>query len=170
MVIAFSPQVLEAPLLFYWKEAMSTSRSATSHCQRILVEQGGWAFWERAPVSEAPTPDGTSGYSIWVVKRIRKISDSPTNPDSEGSEELDVEEVEMINLLVGHPSSSSPTQPPCKKFHSNLISSTPSNFQPVLSSLPYSVPPPSPKPSTSRPILASPALTSHQLQRVSSTS
>ncbi|MBW0590424.1 hypothetical protein O181_130139, partial [Austropuccinia psidii MF-1] len=64
MVIALSPQVLEGPLLFYWKEAMSTSRSATFHCQRILVEQEGWAFWERDPVSEAPTPDGTSGYSI----------------------------------------------------------------------------------------------------------
>ncbi|MBW0525408.1 hypothetical protein O181_065123 [Austropuccinia psidii MF-1] len=86
-----------------------------------------------------------------VVKRIREISDSPTNPDSEGSEE-----VEVIHPLVGHPSSSSPTQPPDKEFHSNIIPGTPRNFQYVLCSLPSSVHTPSPRPSTTRPILASP--------------
>ncbi|MBW0542365.1 hypothetical protein O181_082080 [Austropuccinia psidii MF-1] len=78
---------------------------------------------------------------------------------------------------------SSATKPPAKKFHSHLIPSTPRNFQHVHSSVPSSVPPPSPKYSTSRPILAlpmqpstiphprlSPVLASHQLQPVASTS
>ncbi|MBW0482869.1 hypothetical protein O181_022584 [Austropuccinia psidii MF-1] len=54
----------------------------------------------------------------------------------------------LIHLLA--------TQPPVKKFHSHLIPSTPKNFQPVLSSLPSSIPPPSPKSSTFSPSLASP--------------
>ncbi|MBW0517159.1 hypothetical protein O181_056874 [Austropuccinia psidii MF-1] len=89
-----------------------------------------------------------------VMKRIRKISDSPTGPDSEGNDELDGEEVELIILLVSHSSSFSTTKPPVKKFHSHIISSTSKNFQPVLSSLPSSIPPPFPKPSTLRPALS----------------
>ncbi|MBW0501639.1 hypothetical protein O181_041354 [Austropuccinia psidii MF-1] len=162
----------------------------------IIVEQEGWAFWERFPVPEAPTSDGTSGYASltgsrkrevarWtnvggpiptggrpiysssqvpisrinnqgVVKIKRKIADSPTNPNAEGSDELDGEEVEFIHPLVGHSSSSSPTQPPYKEFYSSFIPSTPRNFQPVLYSLPSFIPPPSPEPSTYRPVLASP--------------
>ncbi|MBW0466318.1 hypothetical protein O181_006033 [Austropuccinia psidii MF-1] len=146
--------------------------------------------------SEAPTPEGNSGYSNFpgsrkrdvkrwtsvggpiptggrltysssevpisrinyqgVVKRIRRISDSPTNPDSEGSDE-----VEVINPLVGHSSRISPTKTPAKRLHSQIIPSTPRNFQPVLSS----VPPPSPKSSTSRPLLASPMKPSFISQR-----
>ncbi|MBW0466750.1 hypothetical protein O181_006465 [Austropuccinia psidii MF-1] len=118
-----------------------------------------------------------------VVKRIRDISDSQTNPDSEGSDELDGKDVEVINPLASHSSGSSPTKPPSKKFHSHLISSTLRNFQPVLSSVSYSVPPPSPKSFTYTPILASPikqspilhprpspVLTSNQLQPVARTS
>ncbi|MBW0486165.1 hypothetical protein O181_025880 [Austropuccinia psidii MF-1] len=118
-----------------------------------------------------------------VVKRIRKISDSPTNPYAKGSDELDGEELEVINPLVGNSSSSSPTQLPAKQFHSHLIPSTPGSFQPVLSSLLSSSPPSSPKPSISRTVLASPMKpstipkprpsenpTSLQLQPVASTS
>ncbi|MBW0490520.1 hypothetical protein O181_030235 [Austropuccinia psidii MF-1] len=90
---------------------------------------------------------------------------------------------EVINQLVGHSSISSSTQHPATKFHSNLIPSTPRNFQPVLSSAPSSVPPFSPKSSITRAILASPikpspipqprqsqVLTSHQTQPVARTS
>ncbi|MBW0553845.1 hypothetical protein O181_093560 [Austropuccinia psidii MF-1] len=41
-----------------------------------------------------------------VVKRIRRISDSPPDPDAEGSDELDDDEVEVVPHLVGHQSSS----------------------------------------------------------------
>ncbi|MBW0474951.1 hypothetical protein O181_014666 [Austropuccinia psidii MF-1] len=89
-----------------------------------------------------------------VVKRIR-ILDSPTNPDAEGSAELDGEEVEVVNKLIGHLSSTFPTKPPAKKLHSKVILSIPRNFQPVLPTVPSSIPPPSPNPSTYRAALAS---------------
>ncbi|MBW0593525.1 hypothetical protein O181_133240 [Austropuccinia psidii MF-1] len=38
-----------------------------------------------------------------VVKWIRVISDSPTCPDAEGSDELDGEEVQLVNPTIGHP-------------------------------------------------------------------
>ncbi|MBW0462857.1 hypothetical protein O181_002572 [Austropuccinia psidii MF-1] len=100
-------------------------------------------FGREFPVSEAPTPDETSGYSSltgcrrqklerWtntggpipvggrpiyssseiplsriyeqgVVKWIRRIANSPTDPDSERSVELDGEEVQIVNPPVGHP-------------------------------------------------------------------
>ncbi|MBW0542959.1 hypothetical protein O181_082674 [Austropuccinia psidii MF-1] len=91
-----------------------------------------------------------------VVKRIRKISDSPTDPNAEGSDEFDGEEVEVINPLVSQSSRSSPTQRPFKKFHSHIIPSTPENLQPVLSLLPSSISHSSPNLSTARPSLVSP--------------
>ncbi|MBW0521044.1 hypothetical protein O181_060759 [Austropuccinia psidii MF-1] len=50
-----------------------------------------------------------------VVKRIRRIGDSPPDPYSEGSDELDVEEVEVVDNPVGHQSRTSPSQPPAQK-------------------------------------------------------
>ncbi|MBW0490887.1 hypothetical protein O181_030602 [Austropuccinia psidii MF-1] len=161
-----------------------------STIKRYLWRKKDGPFGKEFPVYEAPNPDGTSGYSSsevsisrintqGVIKRIRKIYDSSTHPDAERSDECYGEEVEVINSLVGHFSSSSHTQPPEKKLHSQLIPNTPRNFQPFLFPVPSSVPHPSPKSSTSRPILASkmnsspitqprssPVLTSHQLQTV----
>ncbi|MBW0567040.1 hypothetical protein O181_106755 [Austropuccinia psidii MF-1] len=51
-----------------------------------------------------------------VVKRIRRIADSPTDPDAERSDELDGEEVEVVPHLVVHPSSNSSAQPLANKF------------------------------------------------------
>ncbi|MBW0468422.1 hypothetical protein O181_008137 [Austropuccinia psidii MF-1] len=134
-------------------------------------------FGKEFPVSEAPTPDSTLGYSNLtgskkrevarsevpiprintegVLKIIRKISNSPTNPDSEGSDELDGESFEVVLNPSGHQSSTSPSQPPAKRFQSQIIPSIPRNFQPVLSTIPSFIPPPSPIPSTARPALVS---------------
>ncbi|MBW0574246.1 hypothetical protein O181_113961 [Austropuccinia psidii MF-1] len=51
-----------------------------------------------------------------VVKRIRRIADSPTDPDAEGSDELDGEEVLVVPHSVGHPSSNSSAQPLANRF------------------------------------------------------
>ncbi|MBW0581671.1 hypothetical protein O181_121386 [Austropuccinia psidii MF-1] len=64
--------------------------------------------------------------------------------------------IKVVNKVAGHPSGTSATQLPAKKFHSQVAPSTPRNFQPILSTVPYSIPPPSPNTSTSRPVLASP--------------
>ncbi|MBW0544839.1 hypothetical protein O181_084554 [Austropuccinia psidii MF-1] len=118
-----------------------------------------------------------------VVKRIRRISDSPTDSDAEGSDELDGEEVEVVPHLIGHPSSNSSAHPLAHRFQSQVIPSTPRTFQPVLSSIPTTIPPSSPSTSHARPALNpavrpspsqqprnSPITTSQQLQPVASAS
>ncbi|MBW0487822.1 hypothetical protein O181_027537 [Austropuccinia psidii MF-1] len=118
-----------------------------------------------------------------VVKIIRRISDSPTDPDAEGSDELHGEEVVVVPHSVGHPSSTSSSQPLANIFQSQVISSTPRTFQPVLASIPTTLHPDSPSPSHSRPALRqavrpspiqkprnSPITTSQQLQPMASSS
>ncbi|MBW0492638.1 hypothetical protein O181_032353 [Austropuccinia psidii MF-1] len=112
-----------------------------------------------------------------VVKRMRRIVDSPPDPDSEGSDELDGEEAEVVNNLVGQNSRTLPPQPPAKRFQSFLIPSTPQNFQPTLASIPTSLPHSSPSSYQTRPSMnpavspspikqsrASPIVTSKQPQ------
>ncbi|MBW0580362.1 hypothetical protein O181_120077, partial [Austropuccinia psidii MF-1] len=118
-----------------------------------------------------------------VVKRIRRISDSPADPDAEGSDELDGEEVVVVPHSVGHSSNNSSAQPLANRFQSQVIPSTPRTFQPVLSSIPTTIPPSSPSTSHARPALNpevrpspsqqprnSPITTSQQLQPVASSS
>ncbi|MBW0470434.1 hypothetical protein O181_010149 [Austropuccinia psidii MF-1] len=114
-----------------------------------------------------------------VVKRLRKIVDSPTNPNAEGSDELDGEEVEVVPNSVSQQSSTSNSQPASRQFQIQVIPSTPRNFQPVFST----IHPPSPIPSSARPALVSPMrqspipqprksqmVTSQKLQPVASSS
>ncbi|MBW0556876.1 hypothetical protein O181_096591 [Austropuccinia psidii MF-1] len=114
-----------------------------------------------------------------VVKRIRRITDSPTDPDAEGSDELDGEEVVVVSHSVDHQSRTSSSQPLANRLQSHVIPSTHRTFQPVLSS----IPPASPSPSHSRPALNqavrpspnqpprnSPITTSQQLQPMASCS
>ncbi|MBW0546252.1 hypothetical protein O181_085967 [Austropuccinia psidii MF-1] len=115
-----------------------------------------------------------------LVKRIRRISYSPRDPDSEGSDELDVEEVEVVSHLVGHQSSSSSSQPLANRFQIHVIPITPRTFRPTLATVPTSLPPSS---SHARPALTqavrpspiqqprnSPIISSHQLQPTASSS
>ncbi|MBW0560031.1 hypothetical protein O181_099746 [Austropuccinia psidii MF-1] len=110
------------------------------------------------------------------MKVIRRIANSPTDPDAEGRDELDGEEFEVVPHLVGHPSSNSSSQPLANRFQSQVIPSTPRTFQPVLASIPATIPP-SPSTSHARPALNpevrpspsqkprnSPITTSQQLQ------
>ncbi|MBW0525024.1 hypothetical protein O181_064739 [Austropuccinia psidii MF-1] len=130
--------------------------------------------------SEVPTSRiNTEG----VVKRIRRIADSSTDPDAEGSDELDGEKVEVVLHLVGHPSSNSSAQPLSNRFQSQVVPSTPRTFQPALASIPTTITPSSPSTSHARPALNqavrpspsqqsrnSPITTSRQLQPVASSS
>ncbi|MBW0527642.1 hypothetical protein O181_067357 [Austropuccinia psidii MF-1] len=118
-----------------------------------------------------------------IMKRIRQISGSPPDPDAEGSDELDGEEVEVIPHSAGHPSNSSPSQPPAKRFQSQVIPSIPRNFQPTLAKIPNFIPPASPHSSHTKPAFHtalrqspiqksrnSPIVNSQQIQPVASTS
>ncbi|MBW0557434.1 hypothetical protein O181_097149 [Austropuccinia psidii MF-1] len=170
---------------------------------RYLWNRKDGPFGKEFSVSEAPTPDGTSVFSQFggrpiysssevpisrinaegVVKRIRRIADSPTDPDAEGSDELDGEEVVVVPHSAGHSSSNYSAQPLANRFQSQVIPSTPRTFQPVLSSIPTTILPSSPSNSHSRPALnpavrpspsqqprSSPITTSQQLQPVASSS
>ncbi|MBW0470375.1 hypothetical protein O181_010090 [Austropuccinia psidii MF-1] len=97
-----------------------------------------------------------------VVKRIRQIANSPPDPDAEGSDELDGEEVEVVHNSIGHQSSTSPSHPPAKRLQSHIIPSTPRTFHPTT------LPPerPSPVPQSRN----FPIVTSQQLQPVASSS
>ncbi|MBW0577085.1 hypothetical protein O181_116800, partial [Austropuccinia psidii MF-1] len=135
--------------------------------------------------SEIPISRTNTDGVVKVVKKLRRIVDSPTDPDAEGSDELDGEEVEVVPHSVGHPSSNSSSQPLANtRFQSQIIPSTPRTFQPMLASIPTTLPPPSPTTShTTRPALNpavrpspvqqprnSPITTSCQLQPVASSS
>ncbi|MBW0471044.1 hypothetical protein O181_010759 [Austropuccinia psidii MF-1] len=95
-----------------------------------------------------------------VVKRLRIIANSPTYLNAEGSDELDGEEVEVVPNSIGHQSSASPLKPSSRSFQIQVIPATPRSFEPILSTIPFSIPPPSPNPSTSRPALVSPVMPS----------
>ncbi|MBW0497870.1 hypothetical protein O181_037585 [Austropuccinia psidii MF-1] len=88
-----------------------------------------------------------------------------------------------ITPLATNPVSDSPSQPDSRGFQSQIILTTPINLQPILFSIPSSIPPPSPNTSTSVPALVSPVrnspipqtrnspmVTSQQLQPVASSS
>ncbi|MBW0489679.1 hypothetical protein O181_029394 [Austropuccinia psidii MF-1] len=118
-----------------------------------------------------------------VVKRIRRISDSPTDPDAESSDELDVEEAIVVPHSVGHQSSTSSSQPLANRLKSQATPSTPRTLQPVLASIPTTLPPDSPSLSHAKPALNqavrpkpiqkprnSPIATSQKLQPMASSS
>ncbi|MBW0537791.1 hypothetical protein O181_077506 [Austropuccinia psidii MF-1] len=118
-----------------------------------------------------------------IVKRIRQIANSLPDLDAEGSDEFDSEEVEVVPNSAGHPSNTSPSHPPAKRFQIQVIPSTPRTFQTTLATIPTSIPPASPHSSHTRPALNpeirtspiqksrnSPIVTSQQLQPVASTS
>ncbi|MBW0592718.1 hypothetical protein O181_132433 [Austropuccinia psidii MF-1] len=78
--------------------------------------------------SEVPISRTNTDGVVKVVRKIRRIADSPSDPDAEGSDELYGEEVEVVPHSVGHPSSNSSAQPLANRFQSQVISSTPSTF------------------------------------------
>ncbi|MBW0513318.1 hypothetical protein O181_053033 [Austropuccinia psidii MF-1] len=123
------------------------------------------------------------GNAEGMVKQIIKVADSPPDLNAQGSDELDGEESEVVPKSACHPSNTSPSQPPAKRFQSHIIPSTLRNSKTTLATLPTSIPPASPDSSHTRPALNSvvrpspiqrprnsPIVTSQQLQPVASTS
>ncbi|MBW0530019.1 hypothetical protein O181_069734 [Austropuccinia psidii MF-1] len=219
----YNPQSSKCHYCFIGKKPCHCTGVPSSNVRTYLWSRKDGPFLKDFPVSEAPTPDGNSGFSQltgskqrdvarWtnaggpipvggrpiysssevpisrintegVVKGIRRIAYSPTDPDAEGSDELDGEEVEVVPHSVGHQSSTSSTQPLANRFQSQVIPSTPRTFQPALASIPTTIPPSAPSTSHARPALNpavrpspsqkprnSPITTSQQLQPVASSS
>ncbi|MBW0581136.1 hypothetical protein O181_120851 [Austropuccinia psidii MF-1] len=117
--------------------------------ERYIWRKKDGPFGKEFPVSEDPTPDVT-GFRKREPERWTNVEGPIPTCYAEWRDKSDGEEDQVIDTLVGHYSSSSPTQPPSKKFHSQLILRTVRSFQPVLSSVPSSVTPHSPKSFTAR--------------------
>ncbi|MBW0510852.1 hypothetical protein O181_050567 [Austropuccinia psidii MF-1] len=188
----FSPKTSKFHFCFVGKKPCPCPGSMASNLRRYLWSKKDGPFGKEFPVSEGPTPEATSGYSDFpisrintagLVKRIRRITNSPPDLDGEGSDEFDGEEVEVVNNPVGQESSTFPSQPPAKRFQSCLIPSTPRNLQPTLAAIPTSLPHSSPSSFRSRPAIntavrssliqqprASPIVTSQKLQHEASSS
>ncbi|MBW0540422.1 hypothetical protein O181_080137 [Austropuccinia psidii MF-1] len=199
----YNPQSLKCHYFFIGKKPCCRTGVPSFNVRRYLWSRKDGPFGKEFQVSEAPTPDQTSGFSQFggrpiysssevpisrintegVVKTIRRIADSPTDPDAEGSDEFDGEEFEVVPHLVGHPSSTSSAQPLSNRFQSQVSSSTPRAFQPVLASIPTTIPPASTSTSHARPALnpavrplpsqqprSSTITTSQQLQPMASSS
>ncbi|MBW0565723.1 hypothetical protein O181_105438 [Austropuccinia psidii MF-1] len=192
----YNPQSSKCHVCFIGKKPCCHTGVPPFNFRRHLCSRKDGPFGKEFPVSEEPTPDGTSGFSqltgsrqrdvarwtsvggpipvggrpiysssevpisrtnaegvVKLVKRIRRIDDSATDPDSEGSDELYGEEVQVVPHSVGHPSSNASTKPLANRFQSQVIPSTPRTFQPILASIPTTIPPPSPSTSHARPAL-----------------
>ncbi|MBW0584122.1 hypothetical protein O181_123837 [Austropuccinia psidii MF-1] len=72
------------------------------------------------------------------------------------SSQFPISRINNVKKSIGQLPSSCPVQPPAKKYHSQVIPTTPRNFQLVLST----IPPPSPNTSIDRPSLDSPFMPS----------
>ncbi|MBW0478996.1 hypothetical protein O181_018711 [Austropuccinia psidii MF-1] len=81
---------------------------------------------------------------------MRRIANSPTNPNAEVSDKLDGEEVEVVPNSICHQSATSTSQPSSRIFQIEVIPSAPRSVQAVLPTIKSSIPPPSPNPSISR--------------------
>ncbi|MBW0553688.1 hypothetical protein O181_093403 [Austropuccinia psidii MF-1] len=165
------------PLLLYWEEALSLYLDCTSGQRDVArwTNVGGPIPIGGRPIySSSEVPDSRIN-AEGMVKQIIQIANSPPDPDAEGSDELDVEEFELVPNSAGHPFNTSPV----KRFQSHIISSTPRNFQPTLAT----IPPESSNTSHTRPALNpevrpspiqqlrnSPIVISQQLQPVGSIS
>ncbi|MBW0476194.1 hypothetical protein O181_015909 [Austropuccinia psidii MF-1] len=150
---------------YLWSKTYGPSRKELLVSEAPTPDVTGYKQREMARWTNAAGPIPVCGRPIYsssgvpisrintkgMVKRIRKISNSPPDPDAEGSEELDGENVEVVLNSVGNYFGTSPSQPACKRFQSQLVPSTPRNFQPVLST----IPPHSLSPSTAKTTLVS---------------
>ncbi|MBW0523820.1 hypothetical protein O181_063535 [Austropuccinia psidii MF-1] len=133
----YDPRSSKCHYCFIGKKPCCHTGKQASNVRGYLWTKKDGPFGKEFPVSEAPTLDGTSGYSAYA----------------EGSDEWDGEEAVVVPNSAGHPSNASCSQPPAKRFQSQIIPSTPINFQPTLATIPTAIPPASPHSSNTRPAL-----------------
>ncbi|MBW0501914.1 hypothetical protein O181_041629 [Austropuccinia psidii MF-1] len=173
----YNPRYLNCHYRFIGKKPCCRTGKQASKIRTYLWSKKDGPFGKQFPVSEAPTLDGTSGYSS-----SRGMWPGGLMLEGPFHDELDGEEVEVVPNSAGHPSNTSPSQPPSKRFQSQFIPSTLRTFQLTLSTIPTSILPALPNSSHTRPALNpavgpspfknarnAPIVTSQQLQPVAST-
>ncbi|MBW0532310.1 hypothetical protein O181_072025 [Austropuccinia psidii MF-1] len=132
----YNPWSSQCHHFFIGKKPCKCLGAPISNIQWYLWSRKDGSFGRNFPVSEAPTPNATSGkrdVARWtnvggpipidgrpiysssevpisrinsqgVVNIVRIVSDSPTDPNAEGSDELDGEDVEVVPNSIGHQS------------------------------------------------------------------
>ncbi|MBW0495053.1 hypothetical protein O181_034768 [Austropuccinia psidii MF-1] len=153
----YNPRSSKCHYCFIGKKPCHHAGKKASNVRRYLWSKKDGPFGKEFPASEAPTLDGTSGYSALTGSRQRDVA-RWTNAEG-------------------------PIPTPGKRFQSQVIPSTPRNFQPTLATIPTSISPASPHSSHTRPALHtalrpspiqqsrhSPIVNSQQLHPVASTS
>ncbi|MBW0549812.1 hypothetical protein O181_089527 [Austropuccinia psidii MF-1] len=127
---------------------MSPYCEASFKHQEVFMEQRDVARWTNVggPIPVGGRPIYSSSEvpisrinTEGIVERIRQIANSPPDPDSEGSDELDGGEVEVVPNSAGHPSNTPPSQPPAKRFKvkSSPVPPEPSNLLLLAFLLPF---------------------------------
>ncbi|MBW0508626.1 hypothetical protein O181_048341 [Austropuccinia psidii MF-1] len=113
-------------------EVLDPACTKSSKVRRYLWSKKDGPFGKEFPVYEAPALDGTSGYSACKQRYLARWTNAG-GPI----------------LVGGSPIYSSSA----KRFQSQVIPSTPRNFQPTLATIPTSIPAASPHSSHTRPVL-----------------
>ncbi|MBW0519008.1 hypothetical protein O181_058723 [Austropuccinia psidii MF-1] len=139
-------EVLDPTCTEFWpreKIAFSTSTQNLQGATSVLLGRSYVVVLGQ----KLPTSEGTCG-----VKRMALLGRSPQFLRAQILILLhDI--LIVVNNPVGHQSSTSPSEPPFKRFQSCLIPSTPRNFQPTLAAIPTSLPHSSPNSSHTRPAI-----------------
>ncbi|MBW0483234.1 hypothetical protein O181_022949, partial [Austropuccinia psidii MF-1] len=146
----FNPKSSKCHFCFVGKKPCCCSGPLASNIKRVLWSKTDGPFGKEFPVSEAPTPNGNSGYSNF----------------------------EAVHNSIGHQSSTSPSHPPMKRFQGHIIHRPPRTLQPALDTLPaspsYSTTRPAFIPAVRQSPIPqsrnSPIVTSQELQPVASSS
>ncbi|MBW0567310.1 hypothetical protein O181_107025 [Austropuccinia psidii MF-1] len=149
-----------------------------SNFRRYLWSRKGGPFGKEFPVSEAPTADGTSGFSHLAGYGPRDVEmwTNVGGPISVGGRPIySSSEVPISRINTEGPLAN--------RFQIHVIPSTPRTFQPTLATFPTSLPPTSPSSLHARTALTqavrpspiqqprnSPIITSQQLQHMASSS
>ncbi|MBW0533100.1 hypothetical protein O181_072815 [Austropuccinia psidii MF-1] len=102
----YNPRSSKCHFCYIGKKPCHQTGRQVTNVRRYLWSKKHGPFGKELPVSEAPTPDATSGYSAFggrpiypssevpisrinnegAVKKIRRIADSTPDPDAEGSD------------------------------------------------------------------------------------
>ncbi|MBW0538462.1 hypothetical protein O181_078177 [Austropuccinia psidii MF-1] len=158
----YNPRSSKCHFFFVWKKPCCCTGPQSSSFKRYLCSKKDGPFGKELPVSEAPTPDGTSGYCNLTGSRQRDVS-SCTNvgepipaggrpiysslevPISRINTEGVVKKIRHIANFPSDPDAEGSDKLDGEEHSQNL----PEN----LSTIPTSLPPYSPSSSTTRPVL-----------------
>ncbi|MBW0474400.1 hypothetical protein O181_014115 [Austropuccinia psidii MF-1] len=144
----YNPRSSKCHYCFIGKKPCCHTRLQASNVRRYLWSGKDGPFGKEFPVSEEPTPDGTSGFSNLTGSRQRDVArwTNVGGPIPVGGRPIySSSEVPSFRINIDGPLSN--------RFHSHTIPITLRTFQSTLAAIPTYLTAASPSPSHSRPAL-----------------